>query len=170
MKEASCWGSWKVISQLKCLNLSWLTAFSSPIHRDLRPSRVDWLPGNYCQVDPIAHLCHSNARNLVLIRWMSNGIKAFIYFVQHHPAPASLSLATGLPTATGRLTCFGSTKRAKIQEEKNLKYTRIRMKGFTLKVHHSARSHVGLTGRWLVRSWETGSGSCLLVTAEEHDL
>lgn len=83
---------------------------SDPFHRDLWPSRVDWLPGNYCQVDPIAPLCHCNTRNLVLIRWMSNGIKAFIYFVQHRPALVSLSLATSFPMASGPLTCFGMTK------------------------------------------------------------
>ncbi len=117
---ASSWGSWKVISQLKCLNLSWLTAYSTPVHSTeiygqmestgCQAISVKWIP---------ATLCHSNIRNLVLIRWMSNGIKDFIYFVQHCLPLISLSLATSFPISADLLTCFGLTKHTKTQEKKN---------------------------------------------------
>lgn len=97
MKDASSW-ELKVISHSKFLHLSLLTAhpLSNSFYRNLYPSEMDCLKGNYCQVDPIAPLCHSNTWNLVFIRWLSNGIRAFIYFVRHHQTPLSLSQTTCL--------------------------------------------------------------------------
>lgn len=121
MEEASRW-EWKSdlsvqVSQSIVIDCSLL---SNPFHRDLWPSGTDCLPGNYCQVDPIAPLCHSNTRNLVLIRWMSNGIRALIYFVWHRPSSPSPSLRTSFPTAAGLFTFFGMAKQPSYRKKRLL--------------------------------------------------
>lgn len=121
MEEASRWESKSdlsvQVSQSIVIDCSLL---SNPFHRDLLPSGTDCLPGNYCQVDPIAPLCHSNTRNLVLIRWMSNGIRAIIYFVWHHPSSPSPSLRSSFPTAAGLFTFFGMAKQPSYRKKRLL--------------------------------------------------
>lgn len=68
MMDASSWGSWKAISGLKCLNLSWLTAYSSPVHSTEIYGQVKW---PCCQAITVKWILLHLSVSLILEIWFS---------------------------------------------------------------------------------------------------
>lgn len=199
MKRASSWGNWKVISQLKCLNLSWLTAYSSPVRSTEIYSQVEWTG---CQAITSKWILLHLFVTLILEMWFS------LDKCQTELGPSSILCDTiwhlyvylWLLCFPGALVCSPAWQNMpRHKKEKEVRtaeheYTNLQcteenaeyqMKGFQLNAHNFACGHIlpvtlgdVMSHRQeLMRSCRQEAGvtvsagiNGLLVTAEEHNL